>query len=508
MQSLECSIAKRLIIMNDVHLPINCLSPIRAPVGSPIPFYPCGKCAACLSSSISRSQRLLQYELSLHRYTLFILLTYRDDNIPTFELTFDYSEGDYIDAIATQDDTFLSRFTITPNDYYEFSSIYAKQHGCSLQLPISPRERYSFNSLCFDHVRAFIKRLRRSLEKRNLQGFSYACCGEYGPTTFRPHYHLLLFFNDVRSFSYVREHYYTRWEHGFTNVQDYAGTDGRYITQYLTSSSGYAVIRRYLPQFRPRFLHSNHLGFGRYSRMSKGVSISRQARYSDLPFLSVPSSRGIQFVLPHVSYLSTEFPKCPGLLFLPIWTLCRAYSVAFDYPFRSFVRSRDALLANVVHSLITLDDDNRFDFLRSYLPAGWSGLLQDSKVDYLYSEQFSSLLYRFWLPSLKLLDILLRDVGINFAYSDLYCYVGRIRRFYLDKGLYDLGLYYNSIQELSKTKNSDVIYDALLDDSCTDNPLYNDYANSVITRLNRSVKTKKLKDKYTSNIFYNYVKQK
>lgn len=494
--------------MNDVHLPINCLSPIRAPVGSPIPFYPCGKCAACLSNSISRSQRLLQYELSLHKYTLFILLTYRDGDIPTYELTFDYSDGDYISAIATQGNSYLSRFTLTLDDFNEFSSIYAKQHGRSLELPITPCQRYTFYSLCYDHVRAFFKRLRRSLEKRNLSGFSYAMCGEYGPTTFRPHYHLLLFFDDFRTFSYVREHYYTRWEHGFTNFQDYAGTDGRYITQYLTGSSSYAVIRRFLPQFRPRFLHSNHLGFERYSRMSKGFSLSQQTRYSDLPFLSVPSSRGIQSVLPHVSYLASEFPKCPGLLSLPIWSLCRAYSIAFEYPFRSFLRSKESLLTDVVHSLITLDDDNRFDYLRSYLPAGWSGLLQGSKVDYLYSEQFSSLLYRFWLPSLKLLDILLRDIGINFAYSDLYCYVNRIRRFYLDKGLCDLGFYYDSIEQLSKSKDSDVIYNALLDDSCTDNPLYNDYANSVITRLNRSVKTKKLKDKYTSNIFYNYVKQK
>lgn len=508
MRFLVCLIIKKRLMMNDVYLPINCLSPIRAPLGAPIPFYPCGKCAACLSNSVSRSQRLLQYELSLHKYTMFILLTYRDDDIPTFELTFNYSEGDYIDAIAAQGDKFLSRFTLSIDDYNEFSSIYAKQHGKSFELPISSRKRYSFYSLCYDHVRAFIKRLRRSLDKRNLPGFSYAYCGEYGPSSFRPHYHLLLFFDDVRAYSYIREHYYSRWPYGFSNFQDYSGTDGRYITQYLTSSSGYAVIRRYLPEFRPRFFHSKHLGFGRYERISSDVSISQGTRYSELPFLSLPTSRGLQTVFPHVSYLSSEFPKCPGLLLLPIWSLCRSYSISFEYPYRSFSRCREFLLTNVVHSLITLENDNSFDYLIPYLPAGWSGLFQDEKVDFLYSKQFSSLLYRFWLPSVKLLDILLRDVGVSFSYGDLYRYVLQIRKFYLDKGLFDLRRYYESIEKLSETNDSSLIYDALLDDSCTDNRLYADYANSVITRLNRSVKTKKLKDKYTSNIFFNYVKQK
>lgn len=123
---------------------MRCVKPITIRVDSN-PFsepysiqVPCGKCELCVKRYQNSWSVRLFYEFKVHKYSTLVTLTYRNDTIPTI-----------VDV-----DTGLCHYSLNKVD-----------------------------------VRKWIKRLRHTVNKP----FKYFCCGEYGPGTKRPHYHLIFF---------------------------------------------------------------------------------------------------------------------------------------------------------------------------------------------------------------------------------------------------------------------------------------------------------------------------
>lgn len=104
---------------------------------------PCGKCIGCRldRSKVWADRMLLEFNVSRDTYpaktALFVTLTYDDDHLPRFECSDGMLRGN-LDVRDTQ---------------------------------------------------LFLKRLRKFLPHK----VRYFCAGEYGDTTFRPHYHMILF---------------------------------------------------------------------------------------------------------------------------------------------------------------------------------------------------------------------------------------------------------------------------------------------------------------------------
>lgn len=74
-------------------------------------------------------------------------------------------------------------------------------------------------------VKLFLMRMRKSLDQR----FRYFLVGEYGPKTWRPHYHMLLFglspaLGDVQKW----------WSMGYTDVRPASLQNAQYAAQYTT----------------------------------------------------------------------------------------------------------------------------------------------------------------------------------------------------------------------------------------------------------------------------------
>lgn len=102
---------------------------------------PCGRCILCRLERSRQWAMRCMHEASLHKENAFLTLTYDDEHVP------------------------LS------------------------------------GSLDHRHVQLFLKRLRKALNGRDIR---YYMCGEYGETTFRPHYHICLFnyqFPDCKHYS-------------------------------------------------------------------------------------------------------------------------------------------------------------------------------------------------------------------------------------------------------------------------------------------------------------------
>lgn len=103
---------------------------------------PCGKCVGCRMEYSRQWANRCMLELEYHESAYFVTLTYDDYHVP--------------------------------RSYYPDPDTGEAQ----LSLTLQP-----------DDVTLFLKRLR----KNTGQEFRYFYCGEYGPSTWRPHYHLIIF---------------------------------------------------------------------------------------------------------------------------------------------------------------------------------------------------------------------------------------------------------------------------------------------------------------------------
>lgn len=175
-------------------------------------LVPCGRCEACIISSANQWRVRLQIENQFAISAFFVTLTYDDDKIP-----------------------------------------YAKCSNSFGETVVAP-------VVCKRDCQLFFKRLRKLYETSQIR---YFLCSEYGPSTFRPHYHVLVF-GIIPPFD---DHFKTRiqitkdiqkcWSNGFVTVDDV--TDGRisYVTKYLSCTTD---LPEYLP--KPFRLMSRRPGLG------------------------------------------------------------------------------------------------------------------------------------------------------------------------------------------------------------------------------------------------------
>lgn len=209
---------------------MQCLSPVKRVVvkedGKHLVTFPCGHCEACQENYKNDWAVRVKHELSCHKESVFITLTYSDLHL----------------------------------------SLQNLEYG---------RDR--FNSLEKEELSLFIKRLRRSIEPLKIRFFA---SGEYGEKcTERPHYHVLIFGlskdhdifkNKVPVYRGGQIKYYylntPLWPHGHIEVSARIPDEksAQYIAKYVAKKKGvsdkdYYKLRKILPEF---LLMSRRPGIG------------------------------------------------------------------------------------------------------------------------------------------------------------------------------------------------------------------------------------------------------
>lgn len=161
---------------------------------------PCGHCIGCqLKYSRDWANRCMLESLD-HDESYFITLTYNDDNLPS-------------------------------------SVYYDKDTG----------EELISHSLVKDDFQKFMKRLRRYYERKGYENkLRFFACGEYGPQTGRPHYHVIVFglhLDDLKihTTSDNGNNYYTSefvskcWQNkGYCLVTECTWDTCAYVARYVT----------------------------------------------------------------------------------------------------------------------------------------------------------------------------------------------------------------------------------------------------------------------------------
>lgn len=173
--------------------------------GGKYQLIPCGRCAACKLAYSREWAIRCQIESSLHNQNCFVTLTYEPGQVPTINT---YTREIYRGYIGQVNDGVVTdTLTLWPED-----------------------------------VTKFIKRLRKHIAGNNKSNIKYFYCGEYGSTTFRPHYHILVFgwqpddleyWKTVNGYPYFLSESLSRvWGHGFITVGQVTWETAAYTARY------------------------------------------------------------------------------------------------------------------------------------------------------------------------------------------------------------------------------------------------------------------------------------
>lgn len=160
---------------------MNCINYITVSKGIHVP---CGKCEFCLKRKRSEWLMRLEHEADVSCSSLFITLTYNDQNVPI---------------------TYEGRQSLFKRDLTNF----------------------------LKRLRYYHTKRRKSLKTQGNRSMKYFAIGEYGSDTFRPHYHVLLFHAE----NLTREEIDKTWYYGFTKIDPVSKKRINYITKYMITDS-------------------------------------------------------------------------------------------------------------------------------------------------------------------------------------------------------------------------------------------------------------------------------
>lgn len=129
-----------------------------------------------------------------------------------------------------------------------FHELNQHARACFVTLTYAPEHLPADGGLSLDHLQRFFKRLRK-----RFPGVRYFACGEYGPKTFRPHYHAVIFgldfegeFTEVARGSdyatYLSPTLDSIWGLGRTTWSYATPTNIAYVTAYTAKKL--AAVRR------------------------------------------------------------------------------------------------------------------------------------------------------------------------------------------------------------------------------------------------------------------------
>ena len=162
-------------------------------------FVSCGRCPACVNMAANTQAMRVKDEILSHRYAFFFTLTYNNEFLPRFECITDKNGYPQFRPIGRCEFEFDS----CPLNYVKPTDGWLR-FGDDTELPPIQGEDGSlqYGVCCKRDIQNFMKRLRKLIfNDINLnedgKKIRYYIASEYGPKTFRPHYHGIIFFDDA-----------------------------------------------------------------------------------------------------------------------------------------------------------------------------------------------------------------------------------------------------------------------------------------------------------------------
>lgn len=319
----------------------NCLHPIKVVKDGVVNYYRCGHCSLCRCSAISRWRSRLVSHIECGLYiTLFITLTYSNKHLPLVHLG---DDNRIIDITHTRfnrgkfaNGSFVRESVLDTKQFSRHSNLldYVFPNDIPHWVISRHNDNYTFDdsntfAICLrSDIQNFIKKLRRLISSHDsLAGecseIGYFICSEYGPETFRPHYHGLLFFRSplvakLCNDSLINE----AW--GKQAIS--SNTDESKVSQYVNTANVASYVSKYvtvddslsrsvfLPAFQPFHLQSTRTPIGSLSAVDNLVydSIDKNTPFRVRTFIDSKTHEVVTYDEPYnLSFWRRYFPYLP-----------------------------------------------------------------------------------------------------------------------------------------------------------------------------------------------------
>lgn len=320
---------------------------------------PCGYCPSCILRRSAIQTNLLTTYSSQFRYVYFVTLTYAPCFLPTLEVsvvetcTDDIADVPCVPNINELDagdpNTYLFGFCSVPrtasvkvkNSTVERTF---KDPEVKFSYPMKPKELLSILEkinhnvpnripyVCNRDLDLFLKRLRSYYPYEKLR---YYAVSEYGPTSFRPHWHLLLFSNSEGFSQTVCENVSKAWSYGCCDVSLSRGFAAPYVASYVNSFVALPNFYTQMPKVvRPKSFHS--IGFTESNLFPREVRVAEIDEVADKCLNGVRVERNGRFrsIKPTWPYLLRLFPRFSEPIRKSPSSVYQLLSAAFTAPGR------------------------------------------------------------------------------------------------------------------------------------------------------------------------------
>lgn len=297
-------------------------------------LVPCGSCPSCILRRSGIQTNLLTTYSTQFRYVYFVTLTYAPCFLPTLEVSIVETCTDDIadvpcvpnidDLAAGDPNTYLFGFRSVPRTAsvkLKTSTVERtfKDPEVKFTYPMKPKELLSILGkvkhnvpnripyVCNRDLDLFLKRLRSYYPDEKLR---YYAVSEYGPTSFRPHWHLLLFSNSERFSQTVLENVSKAWSYGRCDASLSRGFAAPYVASYVNSFVALPDFYTQMPKVvRPKSFHS--IGFTESNLFPRKVRIAEIDAVADKSLNGVRVERDGYFrtIKPSWSYILRLFPR-------------------------------------------------------------------------------------------------------------------------------------------------------------------------------------------------------
>ena len=319
----------------------------------------CGSCPSCVLRRSGIQTNLLTSYSAQFRYVYFVTLTYAPCFLPTLEVslieacTDDIADVSCVPDINNLDasdlNTYLFGFRSVPRSAsvrLKTSTVdrVFKDPEVKFTYPMKPKELLSILGkikhnvpnripyVCNRDLDLFLKRLRSYYPDEKLR---YYAVSEYGPTSFRPHWHLLLFSNSERFSQTVLENVSKAWSYGRCDASLSRGFAAPYVASYINSFVALPHFYTQMPKVvRPKSFHS--IGFTESNLFPRKVRITEVDEVADkcLDGVRVERDGFFRVVRPTWPYLLRLFPRFSDTIRKSSSSIYQLLDAAFTAPAR------------------------------------------------------------------------------------------------------------------------------------------------------------------------------
>lgn len=427
---------------NYVYTGIKCLHPVHIKLHGEDAYVPCGKCEVCLSNKQLRNCASCDFELSAATSVYFVTLTYSNPNVPVMAVYEDtcFMDDNDTDSLyychdatpryhnkknssnpIAEDDFFLGcvRYPSYLMDdlYYkrvktnDDISVYDTHYYDLFGNVVDRQSIYYMPYLSHYDAKCFLKRFRYHLNKeKNNETLRYYVMGEYGPRTYRPHFHLLLFFESNISPEKVTSFVYSSWSYGRISVDRVEKNATSYVTRY---ASGSFILPPFydLSATKPRLSHSLNFGGKVYDSILQSIKDNDELAFNLLDSVSLPIAGKNREYYVRRPLENRRFPKVPGFTSKSTGLLClsfRLYQIAIRRAWqkRYYAGSLSALSVWFANELLeSSPDSDEYCLVEYYTHCVYGDYMHPVTPDMLRHEKFYMQIYRELLVSRKIMSI-------------------------------------------------------------------------------------------------------